>query len=412
MISLLLFSLFGILVGVVTGLLPSFHINNLIPLLLSLSFIFPTNYELAIFIVSVAITQIFISYIPSVFLGAPSEDTALSVLPGHRLLLQGRGYEAITIVVFSSLISLIMSLVLIFILSNSFKWLYEATRAYVAYLILFVILLMIFSEKRLKRIVLASFIFLLSGFLGILVLGSSLVSQQNVLFPTLSGLFGLSTVIISMSERSRIPYQEWSATIKMRSIDFLKAVLLGSIAGIIVGFLPAIGVSQAATMMQYLGGLGEARAFLATVSSVNIANEVFSLNSLYLVNNPRSGASVAIQRIMGNLTFNDVLLLIGVICFVAGIASAITLFLGKRIPRILAKLNYKFISICVIVFITTLVFIFTGIFGLLILFTSTSTGILAISLRVRRSHCMGVLLLPSLLFFTNLTPLVLSILRI
>ena len=95
LIELLFFSLLGVPLGIVLGLLPGMHINNVIPIMLSLSFLVNNPYYLAILIISTATVQIFTSFIPSIFLGAPDEDTSLSVLPGHKMLMEGRGYEAI-----------------------------------------------------------------------------------------------------------------------------------------------------------------------------------------------------------------------------------------------------------------------------------------------------------------------------
>jgi putative membrane protein len=198
----------------------------------------------------------------------------------------------------------------------------------------------------------------------------------------------------------------------MSTFSFLKSVLLGSLAGILVGFLPAIGVSQAATMVQYLGGMGETRNFLVTLSSINTANEVFSLSSLYLVGNPRSGSSVAIGRILPELELREVLLLVGAICVASGIASLTTLYLGRKIPKLLVKVNYTYLSLAVIVYMCFMIFVLTSFYGLLIAFTSAAIGTLCANFGVRRSNCMGCLLLPSLLFFSGLNPLVLSALRL
>jgi|YelNatPaOPRAMG01_1025707.scaffolds.fasta_scaffold03694_15 putative membrane protein len=404
------FVLLGTAVGIVLGMLPGMHINNVLPLILALSFVSP--HSLAVFIASLSVTQIFVGYISSIFLGAPNEDTSLSVLPGHRLLLEGRGYEAIKLVAFGGICSLLLSLGIISILSNYFVSLYEISRPYIQYPILLVIIFMILSEKKFKKILCALLIVLLSGLLGIIVLGSSLVSQQNCMFPLLSGFFGISTLIISIKEKSKIPKQEEDDRMGISVLSFLKSVLLGSLAGILVGFLPAIGVSQAATMMQYLGGMREPRNFLVTLSSINTANELFSLSSLYLVGNPRSGSSVAIGRILPELELNEVLLLIGSICLASGIASIVTVYLGKRIPKFLVKINYTYLSLAVIVFMCIMIFVLTGFYGLLIAFTSASIGILCANFGVRRSNCMGCLLIPSLLFFSGLNPLVLSMLRL
>jgi putative membrane protein len=271
---------------------------------------------------------------------------------------------------------------------------------------------MIFSERKARKIIYAASIILLSGIFGLIVLNSQILPQQQLLFPVLTGMFGLSTLILSFFETSRLPEQKEDFSFGISKKEILKSIFLGSVAGIIAGFLPAVGISEIATMAQYLGGRGDARSFLVTVSGINVGNEVFSLISLYLVSNPRSGASVAIQRILIELNFYDVLFLVGVICFVSGISAILTLYLGRKIPKLLAKLDYKTLTLSVISFISVMVFIYTRITGLIILSISTAIGLLCARLGIRRSHCMGVLLIPTICFFAGWTPSILSTLGI
>jgi len=402
----------GMGIGIFAGLTPGIHVNTTIPIIMSLSFLLPSPYYLAVLVVSVAVTEMFIDYIPSIFLGAPEADTSLSVLPGHRLLLEGRGYEAIKLTILGGVGTLLVSLIFIAILANYFQLLYEVSRPFVQYLIMGVMLFMIVTEKKPKKMLFSILILLLTGIFGILVLNCSLVPAQEVLFPSLTGMFGVSTLLLSISERSSIPKQKEDSRILISKKEILKSLFLASIAGIAVGFLPAVGISEAGTMVQYLGGSGEARSFLITISGINVANDVFSLVSVFLLGNPRSGTSVAIQGILGELLFFDVVYLIGVIMLTAGIAAILTKYLGQIIPKYLEKANYKILTVSVIIFITSLVLLLTNPLGLLILFVSTSLGLLCGYLEIRRSHCMGILLIPSLLFFTNLNGTVLSILGI
>lgn len=410
--EIIAFSILGIGLGTIAGMVPGLHVNVMIPLILSLLFVEESPYLLVVLIVSVSISEIFINFIPSIFLGAPEEDTALSVLPGHRLLLEGRGYEAIKLTVIGGVGAIISSIIFISLAASWFRYLYEISRPYVHYFISLVLIFMIFSEREFKKMVSAVLIIFLSGMLGLLTLNTSLVPQQNVLFPVLTGLFGLSTLFVSISQRANIPKQVEDIKIKISTLGMIKSILLAALAGIIVGFLPAIGVSQAATMVQYLGGTGEPRGFLVTVSGISTSNDVFSLISLYLVENPRSGASVAIERILTELTFYDVLLVIGVICFVSGISAVLTLALGKKIPKYLEKINYRKICLSVITLLLIMTFLLTGPFGLLISFTSTSIGLLCIYLGIKRSHCMGCLLIPSIFYFAGLNPFIIELLRI
>jgi putative membrane protein len=412
LLEILLFSIFGVSVGAITGLIPGMHINTLIPLIMGMTFLFASPYYLIVFIVSLTVTWIFISYIPSIFFGAPQEDTSLAVLPGHRLLLEGRGYEAIKLTIIGGLGSLVITLILLSVFSSTVSNFYDMLRPYIQYLIAIVVLFMIASEKRLRKILSAAFIILLSGFFGIITLSSNLVPSENIFFPVLTGMFGLSTIIISMKGKSKIPTQKEDSNLHISKVNLLKSILLGSVAGTLVGFLPSIGVSQAATIVSYLGRIGETRSFLVSLSGIRISHEIVSLLSLYFIQTPRSGASIAIQKVLPELTFYDVLLMIGVVCFTSGIAVLITMFLGKRIPKLLAKLNYKYLSLSVIIFMLIMVFLMTGFYGLLIVFTSTSIGLLCANLGIKRSHCMGVLLIPSILFFSGLNGYVLSILGI
>jgi len=90
--------LLGVASGTLTGLLPGIHLNLIATIIVSfsLSKIFQISQaNLLIFLTAMAITHTFIDFIPSVFLGCPDTDTELSVLPGHEMLKNGKGYEAI-----------------------------------------------------------------------------------------------------------------------------------------------------------------------------------------------------------------------------------------------------------------------------------------------------------------------------
>jgi putative membrane protein len=203
----------GTFIGILTGLLPGMSINNLLPIFLTFTFLKPEM--LAIFIASVAVSQLLTNFFPSIFLGAPSSETSISVLPGHKLLLEGRGYEALKLCLSGAIFSIVFSLILVFIFSPFFKDFYYALRPYVFYLIFFVSIFMILSEKQPKKILFSFLIFLLAGFVGVVTLNSTL-SSSNILFPMLSGFFGLSTLIISLKEESFLPKQKIEEELKIK----------------------------------------------------------------------------------------------------------------------------------------------------------------------------------------------------
>ncbi|MGQ9582076.1 MAG: tripartite tricarboxylate transporter permease [Thermoplasmatota archaeon] len=111
LISVLLTSLLGATIGAAAGLVPGLHINNVSYLMASSSAALggvlvacasplgsrPGDAPLLVasMMVSALVAHLFTSLLPSVFLGAPDPGRALSVLPAHRMLLAGRGLEAV-----------------------------------------------------------------------------------------------------------------------------------------------------------------------------------------------------------------------------------------------------------------------------------------------------------------------------
>src|SRR3989344_6385574 len=96
-LEIVVFTLIGIALGIVSGLLPGIHVNTISAFILA---ILPTlsgfsTISIVIAIVSMAVVNSFLSFIPSILFGAPDSETVLSVLPGHRMLLNGEAIEAI-----------------------------------------------------------------------------------------------------------------------------------------------------------------------------------------------------------------------------------------------------------------------------------------------------------------------------
>jgi len=96
MLDLLILSiLIGFALGLITGIIPGIHTNNFALILLALAPAIAdlgfANIHIAAMILANSITHTFLNIIPSVYLGAPDADTALAVLPGHAMLLDGMG---------------------------------------------------------------------------------------------------------------------------------------------------------------------------------------------------------------------------------------------------------------------------------------------------------------------------------
>ena len=266
------FALAGTALGVFTGLTPGIHTNNVALLALALYFMGIGAVYLASMIVAAMISHTFLDFIPSTFLGAPEEDTSLSVLPMHRLLLRGEGYRAVYLSTIGSILAIIFSLPMLPLIQLFFSFFtYDEIELYIPVVLIAIILYMLYLEsiKSMKKMLIASYILLLSGLFGIIVF--NLPQNYNFvlldigagfLFPLFTGLFGLPTLLLS--QKTVIPPQKIEK-MKMEREDY-KASLFGSLSGSLVGFLPGV-TSGIATVLSAKNSM-----FLSTKSSGSSPN--------------------------------------------------------------------------------------------------------------------------------------------
>ena len=200
-------------------------------------------------------------------------------------------------------------------------------------------------------------------------------------------------------KKVEIPKQRITDTIKIPKLENLRALIAGTFPGSFVSFFPGLGAAQAAILgSQIMGRLGT-YSFLILIGGIDTVNMAVSLVSLYAIDKARNGAVLAIREILTTIDLNTLILFVAAILFVGGIATFLTLYLTKFFIKLIEKVNYSMIAFFVISFITILVFYFSSWLGLLILFVSTGIGIVPNIVNVKRSHSMGCLMLPVILFF-------------
>jgi putative membrane protein len=435
-------SLFGTSLGVLTGLIPGLHVNNVAIILLSIS---PLAAEglmeiagleeyIVLLMVSGAIiatsmAHTFLDFIPSTFLGAPEPETALSVLPAHGMLMEGKGFQAVFLSAVGSFGAVIIGCLLLLpyrLLVNEPINGYSMLKEYMVWVLIGVVVLMLVTETseipyrfvrdengnrtiekgRLSRtlgVVMALFLFLLSGLLGIAALELKVQSPfglpATVLFPLLSGLFGTSTLIESLRGGAKVPDQSMEEG-KVELGEAATSIASGGVAGSVVGFLPGMSGGVATIIAMLFRKEPSPSSVIITLSAINTANSFFVLSALFLILRPRSGAAIVVNELIEAREWTaitppvDLTLLMIAALIASSLGFFLTIFLGRKLANLLPRIPYQTLVKGIIIFIVVMVFCFTGPLGLLALLVATSVGMIAPLIGVRRSHAMGVLLLP------------------
>ncbi|AJC71957.1 hypothetical protein X802_07150 [Thermococcus guaymasensis DSM 11113] len=365
--------LIGILLGTFTGLTPGIHVNTLAEMGGSFALLF-----------AMGLTHTFLDVFPSTFLGVPDEGTALSILPAHRLVLAGKGLEVIRIALISSFLSVVFVIPLLpfyYLLAP----MYSPTlgKIGVAFLLFFLILTERGSRLR------AVLVILLSGALGWVVLFHTALKEP--FYHVFTGLFGIPVVLASLGSSPTLPKQETDLRVDWSLL--VPFSMLGTALGMVSSLLPAFTASMGATIATLFSR--DERGFLAAVYSINTSNFLFGIFNFCLTGRTRNGIAVALNNSGVAIPSR------GVVILSALLVASLAVFEGEAITKpylkILTTLNYRAMNLAVIVFLFALSLYFDGFYGLWVLLTASIIGYLAQEWRVRRTNCMGVLMLPLLI---------------
>lgn len=302
----------GIFLGCMTGLIPGFHVNNVALLALSISPLavgagIPLSAVAAV-IVSMSTVHTFLNYIPSALIGAPDGDTALALLPGHRMLISGHAAQGVAYSARGSQLGLLLSIPLLIVArlifgTNPGFGLYELSRDFLPWLLLGISAFLILTETtrlawprwiqyatswarveipkpieftiplgkwKIKRrfeaidfrlgdnsraagMLVATAFFLLAGFYGWAVFelpGRSPVGMPSatLLMPALAGLFGIANLIDIYVTTSEMPPQEQNWELPPVK-PLLVPCLLSSCCAAVMAILPGMTAAQATVVV-------------------------------------------------------------------------------------------------------------------------------------------------------------------
>ncbi|VVB55385.1 Tripartite tricarboxylate transporter TctA family protein [uncultured archaeon] len=390
----------GCVLGTISGITPGLHINTIAAIGLGVYSALSLNgVEYAVIMTSMAVTHAFLDFLPSIYLGVPNEETAYSALPAHRLVLEGRGLKAVLLTTYGGIIGIITSLMLIPIALVILPWVHQELREVMYAVVAVSVAYLVLREKG-KRKIAALTVLTLSGTLGLLMFKQTALSSAQMFFPVFSGLFGMANLITALpAKTARIPQEPYARTTLDGSS--IKAGVLGSLGGAIVGVLPSMSPGQVAIIL-YSRFKASTEEFLVSIAAINTSDAIFSFVSLYALGNPRSGVAVAVGKVI-NMTWPDLLLIVGTAAITVLPAAVIQIKLGRQLNKVYDKVPEKNLNYAAILLVLALVTYFTGAYGVFTLAVATAIGILPIQLGISRTHLMGILVVPTFIRFMGIT---------
>jgi TctA family transporter len=217
------------------------------------------------------------------------------------------------------------------------------------------------------------------------------------MFPLLSGLFGVSGLLLSFFENTSIPEQNIDKKIDFEIEELVKIISASSIGVFLIQFFPGTGPSQGAVISSQVVKDIKDKGYLALVGAMGTMSVIFSLVTFYTLGNAKDGSIVVISKLM-QISFGSFFLLIATFLVAGSIAIFLVLFLSKKFSKLIVKVNYKLLVLSIIVFIIFMGILLNGPIGIVVLVTSTAIGLIAPLKNIGRNHAMGCLLVPVLFY--------------
>jgi putative membrane protein len=391
----------GVVLGTISGLLPGIHVNTLAAGLLAVqAMILPLfGVEMiAAAMIAALVTHTFLDIIPSTFLGIPDADTAISVIPSHALCLEGNGEEAVRIAALGSawgfLVAVPICAALLFIaplIQDSVDWAIGVILSGIAaYLVLS-------GQSPFRGLI----IFAMSGALGIFslhygYLGTGIFGYFGILMPLLSGLFGISLLLVS--GQGKVPEQK-PLTIELKKKTIIKGGASGTIAGIVVGWLPGLSNASANAVIASITNYSrDPRGYIFATSTANTVNALVGLAAFYAIFRTRNGVMVALS----SLETPPFSTLLAASACAAVLAYLLTISIAGSAWR-LGGIEKKNLYRGVITFIIILTLLLCGLFGLIVLVLATMLGLAIRLLNLPQVYGIGAIMIPVIFFSFGIT---------
>ena len=415
MIELIIACFIGIAIGTTTGMIPGIHVNTAGAILFAssqalLAIVSPEF--LCVLMVSMSIAHALIEFVPSMLLGVPQEGTATSILPGHRMVLQGRSKEVIRIVSVGGFGAIIVTILMLPVFAIVLPVLHDITKPFTWMILLVASIYLTYSlTANFRDFLWAILLFVLSGILGWIIFQTP-ISSGTTLMCIFSGLFGISTILFSLNDSSTIPHQNPFYELNL-DYDKYKSIFAGGITGAILGFLPGFGPAQGTVIAQAVSGTNDnddddTVNFLLATSGLNISDCLFSLIAIYIIGNPRSGIAVYMSYLIFEMGLNHLVIFIFASLLAVSVSLVLSLKLGDSFSRLMGGVDYRKLSIGVIVLQVVILYIFIFyykapvLYMTLALITSTAMGMLPHYIGVGKSHLMGVLIIPAIVIYMQM----------
>ncbi|MGD8623975.1 MAG: tripartite tricarboxylate transporter permease [Anaerolineae bacterium] len=429
-LALLGAALAGTLISSLLACVPALHIYNVAGVLVILAVRGEGRVSgdlLAMFMLGLVVGYALVNALPSIFLGAPDESTIFVVLPGQRYLLQARGFEAAVLTGVGGLGGLLVLLLLAPVLPRILPAVRTVVAPHLHWILGAVALFMLMSEwpkgfgrgaTRLARFWEAwrslgagLLTFFLSGLLGLVLFYGNLVPVEMAfqnLMPAFTGLFAVPWVVQNLLSKVEVPAQRVPASVDLSPGLVVRGVGAGALGGLFAAFFPVVSGGIGGFLAGHATAQRDDRLFIISQGASKLLYYVGGLLLLFVpgLHLTRGGMAWMVSLLYRPRTPAEYWTVVGAIAVCGALAFFLLVGLSRLASGFVSRVDYGLISAATLVVLLGGVAVLTGWRGLLVTGAATGIGLLPVLWGSRRTHCLGVLLVPLIVQMAGLGPTV------
>lgn len=416
--ALITIALLGALIGAVVALVPGLHVYSIAAfgLVLSQQNKIPlANESLAMFLLGMVTSWAVVNAIPAVFLFAPDDAGAMTVMPATKLLLRGRGAEAALLVGAGSLAACVALVALAPILDEFIRPLRAIISPHLGWMLTAIIMFLLLGEwprandrapTPARRLASAwaylgagLLTFLLSGLMGFVLMYRSPVPQEAAfqnLLPAFVGLFSLPGLIQVLAFGSAIPKQDSCAAPDLSANLLARGALTGVAGGLFAGIMPVISGGVGGLLAGHATAQRDDRLFLISQGASKVAYYAGGLLLLFVPGAGMVRGGMAWMLSSGYMPYGwrMYLLAIAGVALCGALAFVLLMAFTRGAAAITGKINPRMVAGAAMLLALAITAAFTGAGGLGVALVATLIGLIPVLVGGRRMNCLGVLLLP------------------
>lgn len=424
----------GCLVGCLSACVPALHIYNVIGLAIAGMYSLGatpaciSTTVLVPLVVGLLVGWSMTNTIPSVLLAAPDESALLTVMPGQKYAMMGRGFEAVMLTSFGGLAGIFLLVLVVGPLAPVIMpTLHAVFRRQSHWILWAVIVFMLMSEwpklgnrgqggwqkfvRAWAPLGAGLLTFVLSGLLGFILHYRSPIrveaAFQNMM-PAFVGLFAMPWLILNIISRVELPPQDTTSFKGVPGRQGLGGVCAGFLGGAFASYFPGISGGIGGMLAGHASSQRDSRMFLVSQGTSKLVYYVGAFLLFFVPgeSHARGTATWLIRGIYVPLGWHDYYMALASIAIAGALAFSLMAPLTRLVLWTAARAGSRRLSAFSLLLMCAIVFAGAGWRGLVVLPVATGIGLVPVLFHSRRLNCLGIVLLPMACSMSGVAPIV------